>query len=109
MKNPREPHTTATRAAPREGLGDGGGRDVERFDAFAALALRELHLCTFGERLEAVPRDVAVMNEEVLTALVGRDEPVPLRIVEPLHGSGCHRKTPPCQTHERAGKALCAT
>jgi hypothetical protein len=32
------------------------------------------------------------MDEHVLAALVRGDESVPLRVVEPLHGSCCHMK-----------------
>src|SRR5215213_5660282 len=46
--------------------------------------------CALGQRLVAVTADAAVMDEEVLAGLVGRDEPEPLVIAEPLHGSCSH-------------------
>src|SRR5205814_6302824 len=55
----------------------------------------ELDLRALGEGLEALACDRAVMDEEVLASVVRGDEPVPLRVVEPLHGSCRHRKTPP--------------
>jgi hypothetical protein len=45
------------------------------------------------------------MDEQILTALVGRDEPVALRSVKPLHGTGSHMNTS-FTTHERVEKAL---
>src|SRR5712691_280442 len=49
----------------------------------------ELDLVTFGEALEALRLDGAVVDEDVLTALL-RDEPVTLCVVEPLHLSCRH-------------------
>src|SRR5215211_6661030 len=46
--------------------------------------------CALGQRLVAVTADAAVMDEEVLAGLVGRDEPEPLVIAEPLHCSCSH-------------------
>src|SRR3954452_617374 len=43
-----------------------------------------------GERLEAVAADAAVVDEQILAAVVGRDEAEALVVVEPLHGSGRH-------------------
>src|SRR4029450_1785877 len=59
----------------------------------------------FRQALEAITGDVAEVHEEILGSLVRGDEAVPLAVVEPLHGSICHRKTPPSPTHERARKA----
>jgi putative membrane protein len=64
--------------------------DVLRLGALCALGAFELDLRTLGERLEAVAGDCAVVDEQVLTACVRGDEAIPLRIVEPLDGSGCH-------------------
>src|SRR5262249_28820974 len=74
-------------------LGDGG--DVRRLGALRALALVERDPCAFGERLEALAGDVAVVHEQVLRPLIRADEAVALAVVEPLHGSVCHEKTPP--------------
>src|SRR4051812_12171005 len=72
--------------------GDRGRLDVVRLDALCALALLEHDLRTLGERLVSPTGDVAVVDEDIFAALVGRDESVTLRIAEPLHGSSCHRK-----------------
>ena len=48
----------------------------------------ELDGLALGERLEAVAGDGAVVDEAVLVSTVWRDEPKPLRVVEPLHLSG---------------------
>src|SRR4029078_3732805 len=77
--------------------------DVDRLRALLALALLVLDSSILLQRLEAVAGDVRVMDEEVLSTPVGRDEAVTLRVVEPLHGSGCHRNTPPL-THDRTGR-----
>jgi hypothetical protein len=45
-----------------------------------------------GERLEALTGDAAVVHEDILRALLRGDEAVPLAVVEPLHGSDCHKK-----------------
>src|SRR4026209_43600 len=77
--------------------------DVDRLRALLALALLVLDASVLLQRLEAVAGDVRVMYEKVLSPSVGRDEAIALRVVEPLHGSGCHRHTPPL-THDRTGK-----
>src|SRR5687768_7042442 len=59
-------------------------------EALRPLGHFELHLLTLGQRAEAVRRDGAVVAENVLTAIVLRDEPKALRIVEPLHCSSSH-------------------
>jgi len=81
------------------------GCDVDRLGALGALALLELDASALGEALEAIAGDVAVVHEEILRALLRGDEAVPLAVVEPLNGSGCHRKTPPLLLHEQVRKA----
>src|SRR4051794_6165052 len=88
-------------------LGDRG--DVRRLRALRPLARLVLHARALGERLEAGAGDIRVVHEEVLRSLVGSDEAVPLRIVEPLDGSVSHKKTPPCDTHERARRRMAHT
>src|SRR5262249_33805098 len=74
--------------------------------ALRSFALLERHPRALDERLVAVAGDVRVMHEQVLRALIRGDEPIPLRIVEPLHGSGSHRKTPPSELTNVQRKAL---
>src|SRR5215217_513313 len=50
----------------------------------------ELHLLAFGQGAEAVRLDGRVVAEQVLAPAVLGDEAEALRIVEPLHGTGCH-------------------
>src|SRR3954447_14432794 len=57
---------------------------------FRALLDLVLDLGAFGEALEALAGDRAEVHEDVVTAVGLRDEAVALRVVEPLHGSGCH-------------------
>ena len=45
--------------------------------------------------LKPSPTIARVVDEHVLATLVRGDEAVALRVVEPLHGSSCHRCTPP--------------
>jgi hypothetical protein len=68
--------------------------DVDRLGALGTLARLVLDLLALTEGLEAVSRDIRVMHEQVLRALVGRDESVSLGIVEPLDGSGSHVNLP---------------
>src|SRR5439155_22458670 len=68
---------------------------VSRFRAFCPLARLELNLRAFGEGLEAVTRDLRMVDKQILPTVFGRDEAVALRVTEPFHGSSCHRKTPP--------------
>ena len=64
-------------------------------DVRGLLALRALHhveadFLTFFQGLEAGHVDRGEMREQVLAAVVGRDEAVAFRVVEPLHGACCH-------------------
>src|SRR5206468_6990050 len=67
--------------------------DVGRLLAFRALRHIEGNLLAFLEGLEALHLDRREVREEVFAAVVGRDEPVSLRVIEPLHSSGCHAIT----------------
>src|SRR4051794_194088 len=67
--------------------------------AFVTLLGLVLHLRTLGERPVAAALDRAEVDEQVLAALIGGDEPVTLVRVEPLDSSGCHIcLSPPCHT-----------
>src|SRR6476619_699366 len=68
---------------------------LERRDVRGARALRALlglirDLGALCEGLEALAGDGAVVDEEVLGPLVGRDEAEALVVAEPLDGSGSH-------------------
>src|SRR5204862_310253 len=76
------------RAGPGAALRDRD--DVRRLGALLPLAGLELDLRALGERLEARAADLREVDEQVLPAVLGLDEPEALRVVEPLHGSGCH-------------------
>src|SRR5258706_923879 len=65
--------------------------DVRRRRALLALHDVELHALSLGEALEPRHADRRVMDEHVLRAVVRRDEPETLRIVEPLHLAFNHR------------------
>src|SRR5204863_3582719 len=65
-------------------------RDVDGLRALVADLGVIGHLGAFGERLVALAHDALVMDEEILARLVRRDEPEPLLVAEPLHGSSCH-------------------
>src|SRR4051812_14506220 len=71
----------------RELRGDG---HVCGLRALLALLGLELDLRALGERPVAAALDRAEVHEQVLPAVVRRDEPVTLVCVEPLDGSGCH-------------------
>src|ERR671919_1426560 len=76
--------------AARRSYGSSDGLDVDGLGALLPLARLELDTCVLAQRLEAAARDVRVVDEKILAPLVRRDEAVALRVVEPLHGSGCH-------------------
>src|SRR5215467_6267725 len=75
---------------------------VRRLRTLLALLRLVLNLRPLGQRLVALPLDRREMNEQVLTAIGRRYEPVPLIAVEPLHSSGCHDKHPLSPPTERA-------
>src|SRR3954470_23165876 len=49
-----------------------------------------LHARALGERAVAIGFDAGVVDEEVLAALIGRDEAKALLVTEPLDGTCCH-------------------
>ena len=63
--------TAVTRSPRRPG-------DVGRLGALRAFALLELDARAFGERLEALAGDIAVMDEEILPPSSGVMKPYPL-------------------------------
>src|SRR5438093_4684913 len=66
---------------------------VGGLQSFRTAGHLELHAVTLAERLEAGALDGAVVHEDVFAAFL-RDEPEPLRVVEPLHGTGGHGLEP---------------
>src|SRR5438094_10611524 len=78
-----------------------GYDDVGRLGALLALTRLELDFRVLGQGLEPLARDVRVVHEEILPAVLRRDESVSLRVVKPLHGSGCHQISTSLTTHER--------
>src|SRR3954449_2155608 len=65
----------------------------------------EADLRALGERLKAAARDARVVHEEILAAIVGRDEPEPLLVAEPLHRSSSHLSLPERLCGRNAGGA----
>src|SRR4051794_39494419 len=102
---PRPPRPRARSSLPclRPSLRD--RNHVGRLRALRPLARLVLDLRALSERLEARARDLRMMDEQILAALFGGDEPVALRVVEPLHSASCHRKnTSLTKYFERVGK-----
>src|SRR5260370_20064338 len=66
--------------------------DVLSGGALLALNHFELDSLAFGQGLEAILLDRGVMHEAVLFAVLGRDEPEAVSVVEPVKGTGeaCH-------------------
>src|SRR5688500_6093293 len=64
--------------------------DVRRRRALLALRHVEGDLLAVLQRLEAGALDRAVMREEILAAVIRRDESKTFRVVEPLHGTCSH-------------------
>src|SRR4051794_10140288 len=52
------------------------------------------HFRPLGQGLEALAEDGAVMDEDVLRAVIGSDEPVALVVAEPLDSSSRHALPP---------------
>src|SRR6476620_11541412 len=67
-----------------------GGRALGAFFGLVA------HFGALGQGLEALSEDGAVMYEDVLGAVVGRDEPVALIVAKPLDCSSRHALPPHC-------------
>src|SRR5260370_1363569 len=69
-----------------------GAQSGFTFAAAGPLALRHVEgdLLAFLERLVARALDRAVMREEILAAVIRRDEAETLRVVEPLYGTCSH-------------------
>src|SRR5581483_11872554 len=88
----------------RGALDELDGDDALRLGALRPVDRVELHLRTLGERLEAIAGDRGMVDEYILATISRGDEPIPLRIVEPFHGSGCHTNTS-STTKERAEEA----
>lgn len=68
------------------------GANVRRFRTLAALASFKLNLLAFLKAAIAIHVDVGVMDEKILTTVVGGDETKALLVVEPLHGT-CTQNT----------------
>src|SRR6516164_3378413 len=64
--------------------------DVLRLQALRSAAHFERHLLSLGEGAKPLGLDGGVVDEDVLASAVLGDEAKALRIVEPLHGTGCH-------------------
>src|SRR5947209_2543276 len=69
--------------------------DVRRGRALRPLLGLIAHPRALGKRLEAAALNRAVMNEQILAAVIRRDEAEPLLVAEPLHSSCSHLHFPP--------------
>ena len=81
----------ASRRAPPRTRGSQAAWMLRGLLALGSLGHFEADLLAFLQRLEALHVDRRKVREQVLAAVVRRDESVALRVVEPLDGSGCHR------------------
>ena len=84
---PRDRHPKATVTKSRVVLDDVDVRGVRALRAGLGV---EGDLRAFGQRLEAGAVDGGMVDEEILTGLVGRNEPEALLLVEPLNGTCGH-------------------
>src|SRR5262249_3694698 len=84
--------------------------DVCRLQPLGPLLHLELDLLTLGKRAKAFRLDGGVMAEDVGTSVILHDEPEPLRIVEPLHGTSDHFVCffPRSMRQRAAGAASCS-
>src|SRR4051794_2512492 len=68
--------------------------NARRGGALGAFLGLVAHLGALGQGLEALAQDRAVMDEDVLRAVIGSDEPVALVVAEPLDCSSRHLLPP---------------
>src|SRR3954452_9288230 len=78
--------------------------DVDRLGPLVSLLLLVGDAQSLGQRAIAVHHDSRVVDEEVAIALIGRDEPEPLVVAEPLDGTGGHLASS-SQMNRRAGSS----
>src|SRR4051794_15381781 len=71
-----------------------GRLDVRSLLSLWALRYVERNLLSFLERLEPAHVDCREMGEQVLTAVIGRDEAIAFGVVEPLYRPSCHAPFP---------------
>ena len=62
---------------------------LDRLRTLLALADLEFDLVAFLEGTKAFALNLRIVHEDVIAVLAG-DKPIPLRFVEPLHGSDSH-------------------
>src|SRR5437899_11036438 len=60
--------------------------DLGRLRALCALLDDKLHALAFAQRLEAAGANLGEMREQILAAVLGRDESETFSVVEPLDG-----------------------
>jgi hypothetical protein len=72
-------------------LGCLAGCNIDRFEAFSALSGGILHYLPFAESLESRTGNVGMMDEQILSSIIGNDESETLLIVEPFDFAFCHR------------------
>src|SRR6185295_14827500 len=68
--------------------------DVRGLLALGSLDDVETHLLAFLQALESLHVDRREMREQVLAAVIRRNEAVALRVVEPLYGADSHLNIP---------------
>src|SRR6185503_1330451 len=93
----RSAKNEARRSGPRQVSGDPSLRrllDARRGGALGPFLGLVAHLRTLGQGLEALAEDRGVVDEDVLRAVIGCDEPVALVVAEPLDSSGRHTLPP---------------
>src|SRR5690349_24716695 len=83
----------AIRTSPSSGLGYSDGGDSYRLGALGSLLDLELDALVLLEAAEAAALDLRKVHEDILRAVIWRDEAEALVAVEPLHSSLCHLLT----------------
>jgi hypothetical protein len=64
--------------------------NIRRLHTFRAFLRFEADFLILLQTFEAFGANLGEMREKVVTATVRSDKPKSLRIVEPLHSTGCH-------------------
>ena len=101
-KNDEGAGSAAVRRRPLPPTPSADWRHVDGLGTLGPFSRLVLDARAIRQCAKAGGHDVRVVHEQVLSALVGRDEAVALRVVEPLHGPGRHPATSQVERRKRS-------
>ncbi len=68
-----------------------GRANLGRFRTFYSLSSLIFDFLTFFERFESLAKDIGVMDEQILAAVIGDDKSKSLLLIEPFYCACCHK------------------